>query len=97
MMVEDEVKSETLLAVICDSNNRVQLVNSAYKELVKQPECLWLATIVTSSSTHSPSPRFPFSHTHASRQRLLTRSASSPSRRPRKTSPSSCLALIRTH
>ncbi|PKA59908.1 hypothetical protein AXF42_Ash015966 [Apostasia shenzhenica] len=43
--VEEEVESETLPAVISDSNNRVRLANSAYKELVGQPECLWLETM----------------------------------------------------
>lgn len=40
--VEEEVESEELPAVISDSNNKVRLVNSAYKEMVGQPECSWL-------------------------------------------------------
>ncbi|KAI6689124.1 hypothetical protein NL676_025952 [Syzygium grande] len=40
--VEEEVESEALPAVISDSNNRVRVVNSAYKEMVGQPECPWL-------------------------------------------------------
>ncbi|KAI3409050.1 uncharacterized protein J3R85_019848 [Psidium guajava] len=40
--VESEVESEALPAVISDSNNRVRVVNSAYKEMVGQPECPWL-------------------------------------------------------
>ncbi|XP_042506663.1 uncharacterized protein LOC122083059 [Macadamia integrifolia] len=40
--VEEEVESEVLPAVISDSNNKVRLANSAYKEMVGQPECSWL-------------------------------------------------------
>ncbi|KAJ4962248.1 hypothetical protein NE237_022187 [Protea cynaroides] len=40
--VEEEVESEVLPAVVSDSNNRVRLANSAYKEMVGQPECSWL-------------------------------------------------------
>ncbi|XP_010061650.2 LOW QUALITY PROTEIN: uncharacterized protein LOC104449253 [Eucalyptus grandis] len=40
--VEEEVESEALPAVISDSKNRVRVVNSAYKEMVGQPECPWL-------------------------------------------------------
>ncbi|MED6198509.1 hypothetical protein PIB30_066973 [Stylosanthes scabra] len=46
--VEDEVESETLPAIITDSKNRVRMVNSSYKELVGQPECPWLESMVTS-------------------------------------------------
>ncbi|CAK9146478.1 unnamed protein product, partial [Ilex paraguariensis] len=42
--VEREVESEALPAIVSDSNNRVRLVNSAYKEMVGQPECSWLDT-----------------------------------------------------
>ncbi|KAA0064450.1 hypothetical protein IC582_015450 [Cucumis melo] len=45
--VEKEVESEVLPAVISDSNNRVRMANSAYKEMVGQPECLWLDSMVT--------------------------------------------------
>ncbi|KAK7291051.1 hypothetical protein RIF29_05914 [Crotalaria pallida] len=44
--VEEEVESETLPAVISDSNNRVRMANSAYKEMVGQPECAWLESMV---------------------------------------------------
>jgi len=40
--LEQEVESEELPAVISDSNNRVRMANSAYKEMVGQPECPWL-------------------------------------------------------
>ncbi|KAL5071780.1 hypothetical protein RYX36_022667 [Vicia faba] len=40
--LEQEVESEELPAVISDSNNRVRMVNSAYKQMVGQPECPWL-------------------------------------------------------
>ncbi|XVF64200.1 hypothetical protein PTKIN_Ptkin09bG0149000 [Pterospermum kingtungense] len=43
--VEEDVESEALPAVISDSNNKVRLANSAYKEMVGQPECLWLAAM----------------------------------------------------
>ncbi|KAI4389866.1 hypothetical protein MLD38_002040 [Melastoma candidum] len=44
--VEEEVESEKLPAVISDSNGRVRLANSAYKEMVGQPECPWLDSVV---------------------------------------------------
>lgn len=40
--VENEVETEVLPAVVSDSNNKVRLANSAYKEMVGQPECRWL-------------------------------------------------------
>ncbi|XP_019174078.1 PREDICTED: uncharacterized protein LOC109169670 [Ipomoea nil] len=40
--VENEVETEELPAVVSDSNNKVRLANSAYKEMVGQPECRWL-------------------------------------------------------
>ncbi|KAI5655179.1 hypothetical protein M9H77_32366 [Catharanthus roseus] len=40
--VEKEVESETLPAVVSDSNNKVRLTNSAYNEMIGQPECCWL-------------------------------------------------------
>lgn len=46
--VEDEVELETLPAVISDSNNKVRMANSAYKEMVGQPECSWLDSMVGS-------------------------------------------------
>lgn len=46
--VEEEVESEALPAVISDSNNKVRMANSAYKEMVGQPECSWLDSMVTS-------------------------------------------------
>ncbi|KAJ4832124.1 hypothetical protein Tsubulata_042857 [Turnera subulata] len=45
--VEEEVESEALPAVISDSNNKVRLANAAYKEMVGQPECSWLDSMVT--------------------------------------------------
>ncbi|XP_015900487.3 uncharacterized protein LOC107433685 [Ziziphus jujuba] len=47
--VEEEVESESLPVVISDSNNKVRMVNSAYKEMVGQPECSWLDSMVNSS------------------------------------------------
>lgn len=46
--VEKEVESEALPAVISDSNNKVRLANSAYKEMVGQPVCTWLDSMETS-------------------------------------------------
>ncbi|XP_047325183.1 uncharacterized protein LOC124928972 [Impatiens glandulifera] len=40
--IEGDVESEALPAVVSDSNNKVRLANSAYKEMVGQPECSWL-------------------------------------------------------
>ncbi|KAL5559185.1 hypothetical protein UlMin_035396 [Ulmus minor] len=45
--VEEEIESEMLPAVISDSNNKVRIANSAYKEMVGQPECSWLDSMVT--------------------------------------------------
>lgn len=45
--IEEEVESEALPVVISDSNNKVRLTNSAYKELVGQPECSWLDSMVS--------------------------------------------------
>ncbi|XWS25500.1 hypothetical protein CRYUN_Cryun27aG0073400 [Craigia yunnanensis] len=45
--VEEEVELEALPAVISDSNNKVRLANSAYKEMVGQPECPWFDSMVT--------------------------------------------------
>lgn len=50
--VEKEVESEVLPIVVSDSNNRVRLVNSAYKEMVGQPECSWLDSMVTCDGKH---------------------------------------------
>ncbi|KAF2324266.1 hypothetical protein GH714_011422 [Hevea brasiliensis] len=44
--VEEEVESEALPAVISDSNYKVRLANSAYKEMVGQPECPWLDSML---------------------------------------------------
>ncbi|XP_061358016.1 uncharacterized protein LOC133302277 [Gastrolobium bilobum] len=44
--LEEEVESEALPAVISDSKNRVRMANSAYKEMVGQPECPWLESMV---------------------------------------------------
>lgn len=51
--VEEEVETEELPAVISDSNNKVRLVNSAYKEMVGQPECSWLYSMVGSGGSPS--------------------------------------------
>ncbi|PIN05149.1 hypothetical protein CDL12_22311 [Handroanthus impetiginosus] len=40
--VEKEAEAEAVPVVISDSRNRVRLTNSAYKEMVGQPECCWL-------------------------------------------------------
>ncbi|KAH1065514.1 hypothetical protein J1N35_030501 [Gossypium stocksii] len=45
--VEELVESDALPAVVSDSNNKVRLANSAYKEMVGQPECPWLDSVVT--------------------------------------------------
>ncbi|CAL0323736.1 unnamed protein product [Lupinus luteus] len=45
--VEEEIESETLPAVISDSNNRIRMANSAYKEMVGQPECAWLESMAS--------------------------------------------------
>ncbi|KAJ0961250.1 hypothetical protein J5N97_000796 [Dioscorea zingiberensis] len=40
--VEEEMEMENLPAVVTNPENRVRMVNSAYKEMVGQPECVWL-------------------------------------------------------
>uniref|UniRef100_A0A5B7B5U9 DUF7950 domain-containing protein n=1 Tax=Davidia involucrata TaxID=16924 RepID=A0A5B7B5U9_DAVIN len=50
--VEEDVESEALPAVVSDSNNKVRMANSAYKEMVGQPECSWLDTMVSSDGRH---------------------------------------------
>ncbi|KAI3460144.1 hypothetical protein Pfo_016807 [Paulownia fortunei] len=40
--VEEAVEAEAVPAIVSDSNNKVRMSNSAYKELVGQPECGWL-------------------------------------------------------
>ncbi|KAK1549033.1 hypothetical protein Q3G72_007843 [Acer saccharum] len=47
--VEEEVESETLPAIISDSNNKLGMANFAYKEMVGQPECSWLDCMVTNN------------------------------------------------
>lgn len=49
--VEEEVESESLPAVISDSHNRVRMANSAFKEMVGQPECSWLDLMVINNSS----------------------------------------------
>ncbi|KAM1022060.1 hypothetical protein ACFX2I_043069 [Malus domestica] len=44
--VEEEMESEALPAIISDSHNKVRMANSAYKEMVGQPECPWLDAMV---------------------------------------------------
>ncbi|KAG6528832.1 uncharacterized protein LOC122039897 [Zingiber officinale] len=44
--VEAEVESDALPAVVSDWRNRVRLVNSAYREMVGQPECPWIDAMV---------------------------------------------------
>ncbi|OMO70769.1 hypothetical protein COLO4_28493 [Corchorus olitorius] len=51
--VEEEVESEALPAVISDSNNKIRLANSAYKEMVGQPECPWLDSMVAGGNSSS--------------------------------------------
>ncbi|PWA44535.1 hypothetical protein CTI12_AA527670 [Artemisia annua] len=45
--VEKELEAQVLPAFVSDSKNKVRLVNSAYKEMVGQPECSWLESMVT--------------------------------------------------
>lgn len=48
--VEEEVESEAEPAVVSDWSNRVRLANSAYKEMVGQPECPWLEATAAAAS-----------------------------------------------
>ncbi|GJY25721.1 hypothetical protein Tco_0400447 [Tanacetum coccineum] len=45
--VEKELEAQVLPAFVSDSKNKVRLVNSAYKEMVGQPECSWIESMVT--------------------------------------------------
>lgn len=40
--VDKEVEAEEVPVIVFDSSNRVRLANSAYMEMVGQPECCWL-------------------------------------------------------
>uniref|UniRef100_A0A6N2MUF7 DUF7950 domain-containing protein n=1 Tax=Salix viminalis TaxID=40686 RepID=A0A6N2MUF7_SALVM len=53
--VEEEVESEVLPTVISDSNNKVRLANSAYKEMVGQPECSWIDSMMTGDGSFAGS------------------------------------------
>ncbi|GJZ75306.1 putative reverse transcriptase domain-containing protein [Tanacetum coccineum] len=44
--VEKELEAQVLPGFVSDSKNNVRLVNSAYKEMVGQPECSWLDSMV---------------------------------------------------
>lgn len=50
--VEEEVESDALPVVVTDSIHRVRAVSSGYKELVGQPECLWLDTVGRCKGNH---------------------------------------------
>ncbi|KAL2529521.1 hypothetical protein Fot_22122 [Forsythia ovata] len=50
--VEEEVEAEAVPAVVSDSNNKVRLTNSAYKEMVGQPECCWLDFVPSCDGKH---------------------------------------------
>ncbi|KAF5766709.1 hypothetical protein HanRHA438_Chr15g0730971 [Helianthus annuus] len=45
--IEKELESQTLPAFVSDSNNRVRLVNSSYQNMVGQPNCGWVESMVT--------------------------------------------------
>ncbi|KAG8377546.1 hypothetical protein BUALT_Bualt08G0044400 [Buddleja alternifolia] len=47
--VEKEVEAEEVPAFISDSSNKVRLTNSAYKEMVGQPECCWLDCVAAAA------------------------------------------------
>ncbi|GFQ07626.1 hypothetical protein PHJA_002906700 [Phtheirospermum japonicum] len=40
--VEEIVEAEKVPTIVSDSNNKVRMCNSAYRELIGQPECGWL-------------------------------------------------------
>ncbi|KAI3762579.1 hypothetical protein L1987_53013 [Smallanthus sonchifolius] len=48
--IERELESQALPGFVSDSNNQVRLVNSTYKEMVGQPECAWVQSIVACKS-----------------------------------------------
>ncbi|KAI3776567.1 hypothetical protein L1987_46353 [Smallanthus sonchifolius] len=48
--IEKELESQALPAFVSDSNNQVRLVNSTYKEMVGQPECAWVQSMVACKS-----------------------------------------------
>ncbi|CAM8942342.1 unnamed protein product [Rhodiola kirilowii] len=43
--VEAEIEAEEVPAIVTDSRNRARLTNSAYNEMVGQPECMWLGSM----------------------------------------------------
>lgn len=52
--VEQVVESETMPAVISDSNHKIRMANSAYKEMVGQPLCPWLESMAKGSDEKNP-------------------------------------------
>lgn len=59
-LVKKQLEAEASPAFISDSSNLVRWVNTAYKQMVGQPECLWLNSTVGDSldceSLQSPRP-----------------------------------------
>lgn len=43
--VEERIEMDDFPAIISNQKNRARLMNSAYKEMVKQPECVWFDTM----------------------------------------------------
>lgn len=52
--IEEQFEADNWPALISDSNNRVRWANSAYKQMVGQPECSWLESPAGSAHSHSP-------------------------------------------
>lgn len=55
--VKEELESKQGPAVITDQQNRVSWVNSAYKKLVGQPECSWLASTMGPNASRDSHPQ----------------------------------------
>lgn len=52
--IEEQFEAENWPALISDSNNRVRWANSAYRQMVGQPECSWLESPASNVHSHSP-------------------------------------------
>eukprot|EP00249_Psilotum_nudum_P012424 c23778_g1_i2 orf=275-2401(-) len=50
-IIEAQLEESSMPAFISSWSNRVRWVNTAYKQMVGQPECPWLASTVTTSSS----------------------------------------------
>ncbi|KAK4795644.1 hypothetical protein SAY86_027970 [Trapa natans] len=68
----EEIESEELPAVITDSNNKVRLVNSPYREMVGQPECSWLDSMMPRTAAYTDHRKGSTSSSRCRRTRRIS-------------------------